>query len=197
MQPTADAVVIGGGILGASTAHFLAKKGLGRIVLLEKRTLAAVSTGHSAAAIRTFYSNPVTVQLARRAVEMFSHGEDELGGDCDFRRIGYLALLDEDGIEAGKRVVELQRAHEIRIDELTPDELTDRLPMVNFDGVSYAILEPESGFADPKKTTRNLVESATAWGLTAHEGVGARSIKLQHHACSGAIDCAGGLRSCK
>ena len=180
MQPTADAVVIGGGILGASTAHFLAKKGFGRIVLLEKRTLAAVSTGHSAAAIRTFYSNPVTVQLARRAVEMFSHGEDELGGDCDFRRIGYLALLDEDGIEAGKRVVELQRAHEIRIDELTPGELTDRLPMVNFDGISYAILEPESGFADPKKTTRNLVEGATAWGLTAHEGVGARSIKLQN-----------------
>ena len=80
MQTTADAVVIGGGILGASTACFLAKKGFGKIVLLEKRTLAAVSTGHSAAAIRTFYSNPVTVQLARRAVEMFSHAEEELGG---------------------------------------------------------------------------------------------------------------------
>jgi sarcosine oxidase subunit beta len=178
MHDTADAVVIGGGILGASTAHFLAKKGFGQIVLLEQRTLAAVSTGHSAAAIRTFYSNPVTVQLAQRAVEMFSNGEEELGGDCDFRQIGYLALLDEAGTEAGKTVVELQREHGIRIEELTPADLSDRLPMVNLDDISYAILEPDSGFADPKKTTRNLVESASDWGVTAHEGVGARSITL-------------------
>ena len=52
MIPTSDAVVIGGGILGASTAHFLARLGFGKIVLLEKRTLAAVSTGHLAATSR-------------------------------------------------------------------------------------------------------------------------------------------------
>lgn len=44
MQTKADAVVIGGGIMGASTAHFLAKLGFGDIVLLESRKLAAVST---------------------------------------------------------------------------------------------------------------------------------------------------------
>ena len=63
MDSNADAVVIGGGIFGASAAHFLAKKGFGNIVLLEKRSLAAVSTGHSAANVRTYYSNPMTVQL--------------------------------------------------------------------------------------------------------------------------------------
>ena len=44
-----DAVVIGGGIMGASCGHFLAKAGIGSVTLLEQRTLAAVSTGHSAA----------------------------------------------------------------------------------------------------------------------------------------------------
>ena len=179
MPTTADAVVIGGGILGASTAHFLAKKGFGNIILLESRTLAAVSTGHSAAAIRTFYSNPVTVRLAARALQMFTHSEEELGGDCGFQRIGYLALLDEDGIEAGRRVVELERAQGIEIEELTPDDLATRHPIVNLDGIAQGILEPNSGFADPKKTTRQLVDSAGAWNLIAQENTAAKSIRLK------------------
>ena len=81
MEINVDAVIIGGGILGASTAHFLARKGFGSLVFQEKRTLAAVSTVHSAAAICIFYSNPLTVRLAKRAVEMFSNSEEELGGD--------------------------------------------------------------------------------------------------------------------
>jgi len=148
-------------------------------VLLEKRRLAAVSTGHSAAAIRTFYSNPVTVQFARWAVEIFSHAEDELGGDCGFQRIGYLTLLSQDRIQVGKRVVELERAHGIRVEELTPDDIAARQPMVNLDGIAYGILELDSRFADPKKTTRQLVESAKAWNLSVHENVGATSITLK------------------
>ncbi|MYH08855.1 MAG: FAD-binding oxidoreductase [Gemmatimonadales bacterium] len=70
---TADAVVIGGGIMGASAAHFLAKRGFGRVVLLEKGRLAGVSTGHSAAIIRTYYSNPITLELAKRALHMFEN----------------------------------------------------------------------------------------------------------------------------
>ena len=82
MEKTADFVVIGGGILGASTAHFLAKKGIGKtVVLLEKQALASGSTGHSAANVRTYYSNPVTAQLAWRAVQMFEADTEELGGE--------------------------------------------------------------------------------------------------------------------
>ena len=73
MEKTADAVVVGGGIMGASVAHFLAKKKFGKVVLLEKGTLAGVSTGRSAANVRTYYSNPVTVKLAWRAVQFFEN----------------------------------------------------------------------------------------------------------------------------
>ena len=84
MEKTADAVVIGGGIFGASVAHFLAKRGFGKVVLLEKRSLAAVSTGHSAANVRTYYSNPVTVKLAWRAVQMFENARDGAGRGLRF-----------------------------------------------------------------------------------------------------------------
>ena len=95
MDRTADAVVIGGGIMGASVAHFLAKGGFGKVVLLDNKTLAGASTGHSAANVRTLYSNPLTIQLAVRAVEMFENQREELGGDCGFDQVGFLCLLEE------------------------------------------------------------------------------------------------------
>ena len=95
MEKVADAVVVGGGIMGASIGHFLAKKGFGKILLFEKRNLAAVSTGHSAAHVRTYYSNPVTVQLAWRAVQMFENDREELGGDCGFQQLGFLTVFGE------------------------------------------------------------------------------------------------------
>jgi len=104
MLKTADAVVIGGGIMGASVAHFLAKKGFGRIALLEKRTLAAVSTGHSAAVVRTFYSNPLTVALATRALQMFENSDETLGGGLAPSR----ALVQQAFALAGDRVIAVE-----------------------------------------------------------------------------------------
>ena len=86
IEKTADAVIIGGGILGASVAHFLSKKGIGKVILIEKRGLASESTGHSAANIRTAYSNQLTIRLALRSLEMFENDEEELGGKTNFRR---------------------------------------------------------------------------------------------------------------
>ena len=178
MKKTADAVVIGGGILGASTAHFLAKKGFGRIVLLEKRTLAAVSTGHSAAVIRTAYSNPLTIRLAKRSLDMLSENSSALGEDCGFRRISYLALVGNHNIDAGRTVMHLERDQGIKIHELTADDLASRFPLLNLEGVAYGILEPDSGYADPRQTTKTLVDRAKDWKLSVYEGTGVDKIRI-------------------
>lgn len=179
MDKTADAVVIGGGILGASTAHFLTKKGFGKVVLLEKHTLAAVSTGHSAAIVRTFYSNPLTIRLAQRAVEMFRNDREELGGDSGFRQVGYLCLLEEETLASGQQVLHQLRRHGVEVLELSPEDLKETLPQMDLEGVVGGLLEPNSGYADPVRTTYRLVERARDWGLVAHEGVGATGIRLQ------------------
>lgn len=185
MDRTADAVVIGGGIMGASVAHFLAKKDFGKVLLLEKRTLAAVSTGHSAAAIRQHYSNPLTLKLVLRAVNMFENDRDELGGDCGFRRTGWLMVLHQDGVSPAQRVVSMQRRHGIEVTELSLADLEKMVPQVNLDQVVGAIFEPSSGYADPIRTTRALVERAKQWGLVVHEGVGATDILLEGHRVRG------------
>ena len=185
MQETADAVVIGGGIMGASTAHFLAKKGVGKVVLLEKRTLAAVSTGHSAANIRCSYSNPVTVQLALRSFDMFENDREEMGGDTGFRRTGMIILLEKEHVAAGRTVLESEREHHTETQELGPDEIKELAPQFNLDGVVCGTYQPRGGYADPVRTTRTLVRAAARWGLVAQEGVSARRIRVDGDRVSG------------
>ena len=79
MAETAEAVVIGGGIMGASTAYYLTRLGFGRVVILERRFLASGSTGHSAANVRQHYSSEVAIRLAKRAVEIFSVARSTVG----------------------------------------------------------------------------------------------------------------------
>ncbi len=179
MEKTADAVVIGGGIFGASAAHFLAKRGFGKVVLLEKTSLAAVSTGHSAANVRTYYSNPVTVQLAWRAVQMFENDREELGGDSGFEQVGFLLLLEEEGMGPGEHILDMQRRHGVEMRDMSPEDIKDMAPQFELGRVVRGHLEVRSGYADPVRTTRSLCEKGKEWGLAVHEGVGATGIRLQ------------------
>jgi len=184
MEKTADAVVIGGGIMGASAAHFLAKKGLGKVVLLEKRTLAAVSTGHSAANIRCAYSNPVTVQLAMRAFELFENDRELLGGDTGFRTTGMMILLGEEHVDIGKKVLQIEQQQHSETQEIGLEEIQQLAPQFDLEGVVCATYQPRGGYADPVRTTNTLVEQAKKWGLAAYEGVGARNIQVDgNHVC--------------
>ena len=187
MEKTADAVVIGGGIMGASIGHFLAKKGFGEILLIEKRNLAAVSTGHSAAHVRTYYSNPVTVQLAWRSVQMFENDHEELGGDCGFQPVGFLTIFGENNSASGKQVLEMQKKYGVEIKNVSKVEIGELAPQINLDGIDGGLYEQRSGYANPVKTTRALVERASEWGLKAYEGIGVSEIRLQGDRVSGVI----------
>ena len=81
----ADAVVIGAGIMGASTAHFLTRLGFGDVVLVDKRKVCGGSTQYSAAHVRQHYSNEVAIRLAVRGAAMFANAEEELGGPTGFQ----------------------------------------------------------------------------------------------------------------
>ena len=162
--------MIGAGILGASVAHFLTKIGFGEVMLLDKGGVCSGSTQYSAANVRQHYTNEVAIRLAVRAVQMFEHDEDELGGPAGFVQCGYMVLGTEEGAQAIRGVVPVQRRLGVRTEILTPDEISARYPELNVDGVALACLEPASGYADPVATTRALVESGRRRGLTVHEG---------------------------
>jgi sarcosine oxidase subunit beta len=162
--------VIGAGILGASVAHFLTKLGYGDVVLLDKGGVCSGSTQYSAANVRQHYTNEVAIRLAVRAVEMFENDEEELGGPSGFVRCGYMVMGTEEGAQAIRDIVPVQQRLGVQTEILSVDEVAERYPELDLDGVALACLETTSGYADPVATTRALVESAKTRGLTVHEG---------------------------
>jgi sarcosine oxidase subunit beta len=142
---TADAVVIGGGIMGASTAYYLTKLGFGKVVLLEKRLLASGSTGHSAANVRQHYSNEVTIRLAKRAVEMFTSFDEELGYPCGFQQVGYMILAREEDRPAIERVVQLQRRYGVQAQLIGIDDIRELAPQADLAHVTAGCFETTSG----------------------------------------------------
>src|ERR671937_2960802 len=91
---SADVVIIGGGVHGASLAYHLARKKAGRVVLIEKKFIASGPTGRSTALVRRFYAMDFFTRTATAAAEIFRHWKDVIGGDGDpgFQKVGMLAL---------------------------------------------------------------------------------------------------------
>src|SRR5438876_11896846 len=92
---TADVIVVGGGVNGASIAYHLAGKKAGRVVLLEKRALASGPTGRSTAIVRRFYGSQFFSRMANSAADVFQNWPQIVGGgDPGFRQVGYVVLAD-------------------------------------------------------------------------------------------------------
>jgi sarcosine oxidase subunit beta len=170
MIRTADAVVIGAGILGASTAHFLTKLGYGDVVLLDKSKVCGGSTQYSAAHVRQHYTNEVAIRLAVRAAAMFANSEEELGGPVGFRQLGYMVIAPPEEAQALRDVVPVQQGLGVKTELLTPEEVAERWPELQLDGIALACFEETSGYANPVLTVQSLVESARRRGLHVHDG---------------------------
>lgn len=170
-----DAVVIGAGIAGASTAFFLQAKGL-KVLLLERDKPASGGTGLSAAIIRQHYSTPLMARLAHAAVGMFQNALALLGRDAGYRRAGYVFLVPGDALEVAQRNVEMQRALGIDTTMLAANDLAARMPWLNTDGVAGAAFEPEGGYADPEIATDAFVAAFREQGGELRTKTAARAL---------------------
>ncbi|TMF38218.1 MAG: FAD-binding oxidoreductase [Chloroflexi bacterium] len=94
-RDSADAVVVGGGVVGCSIAYHLARRGA-TVVLVERDTLGSQSTGRCAGGVRRQFSSSANVVMQQLSVELLAGLEAETGVDPEFRHIGYLFVLTSD-----------------------------------------------------------------------------------------------------
>ena len=163
----ADAVVVGGGVHGASVAYHLARRGARNVVLVERRFLASGPTGRSSALVRRFYAMPFLTRTANGSADVFRHwGERVGGGDPGFRQVGILWLVGPD--RAANLRANVQRARELGADVrvLEPAEVHALVPAMAVDDVALGAYEPESGYADAAMTTNALATRAGELGAT-------------------------------
>lgn len=168
MVKTADIVVIGGGVVGCSTAYNLAKLGAKNVVLLEKRYLASGSTGRCGAGMRVQWGTETNCLLSRESVKMLSQLPQMLDVDIDieFHQSGYLlpAYTDKT-VEQFKKNLELQNSLDIHTQWLTPEECLDVVPFMNLNGVFGATFCAEDGHCNPFKVTEAYATAARNLGV--------------------------------
>jgi sarcosine oxidase subunit beta len=180
-MPTADAVVIGAGVMGASIAFHLAKAGLRRVMVLERGVVAGASTGRSGALVRMHYTNAPETRLALASLAYFHHWGDLVGGrddDCGFRRTGFAMLVGPGNADRLRRNVAMLRDVGVNTRVVEPAELRALQPGVEVGDVALAAYEPDSGYADPVATTRAFLAAAEARGATVLEGTAVSGVRV-------------------
>ncbi len=181
---TADIVIIGGGVMGASTAYHLAKRGAKNILLLEKEQFYGQgATGRCAGGVRYQFSTEINVRLSMVSLPMLERFESEIGQPVDFRQCGYLILLSNDkDLAEYEKNVQLQNELGVETTLLAGDEIRRRLPMMNLEDILAGTFNAKDGLVDPNSVVMGYINAATRLGADTFTGVEVTGFELQGNA---------------
>jgi sarcosine oxidase subunit beta len=174
---TAEIAIIGGGVIGASLAYYLARRKLGRIVLLERETLGSGSTGRSVASIDLFSHHPAALELQVRAYEVFAHFEEIFGQECGLVTTGLAVLAGPEHAAALQQAAALAETMGITCQLLTPAEFAKLEPAAEVSDLALVYYAPSGGYADPMLTTNALVSAARQAGVVIEQGRGVTGLR--------------------
>jgi len=177
---TAEVAIIGGGIMGLSTAYHLAQRGVSDVVILEKDLLAQASTGLSVGGIRQQFSHPANIRLSQESVRVFERFEQEFGVDIRFRQVGYLFLAQkQETWNEFLANVETQRRLGVLVEILSAEEVKQAWPYLNVSDVKGGTFGPKDGYADPYQVAMGFANSARKLSVRIVEKTSVIGIKLK------------------
>jgi hypothetical protein len=156
-EESAQVVIIGGGVMGASTAFHLAEAGITDVLLLERGDLAGGSTTKSAGGVRAQFTDAVNIALGARSLAAFENFAQRPGADIDLRQVGYLFLhTSPAGLAAAESAVALQNSMGVESRMLTADEAAARSPGVVTDDVLGATFHARDGYCTPEAVVQAM-----------------------------------------
>ena len=176
LAASAEVVVIGGGVIGASIAFHLAEAGVTDIVLVERDALGSGSTCKAAGGVRAQFSDAVNIELGARSLAAFGGFAERTGQDIDLQRVGYLFLLsDPADVRTFEASVRLQNELGVPSRMIDPAEAARLSPLIRTDGLLAAAYSPEDGHCTPESVVQGYAAAARRLGvrvLTGCEVVG-------------------------
>ncbi|MQX37695.1 GcvT family protein [Roseospira navarrensis] len=180
LPSTAKAVVIGGGIVGCSTAYHLGKLGWTDTVLLERHKLTSGSTFHAAGLVGQLRSNANITQLLGESVALYDRLEAETGLGTGWKMNGGLRLAcNQERWTEVRRQATTARSFGLEMHLLTPAEAKDLWPLMQGDDVVGAAYLPTDGQANPSDITQALAKGARMAGVKILEDVGVNRIVVE------------------
>jgi sarcosine oxidase subunit beta len=160
---TADVLVIGAGIVGASCAYHLAERGVRVVVAEAAEAPATGSTGRSNACVRAQWRDPMNIAMSWWSIQMYRDFEEILGTEVGYRPIGYLLLHPHDRWDLQLRAVEQQRAAGVPVEVLDVDRAQEHTPFAPA-GIAGATWSPADGRIDPHLAAHAFLRSARERG---------------------------------
>ena len=163
---TADIVIIGGGVMGASTAFHLVEAGQKNVVLLERDSQFGLgATGRCAGGVRYQFATEINVQLSLASMSMIEHFNEVIGQDPYYRQCGYLFVLTkEEDIQTFQANVKMQHRLGVMTDWLDRDQVLARLPLMNFPDALGGTIHEKDGLADPNSIVMGYIQRARQLG---------------------------------
>ena len=161
-----EIVIVGGGVVGVSIAHHLARRGKTDVTLIERKALTEGSTWHAAGLVGQLRSSANLTQLMRKSVQTYQTLEDVTGYPTGWHGVGGLRIAS-----SPQRWQELQRVYTqgksygFDLHLVGPKEAKELFPLLNTDGVYGATWTPSDGYVDPTQLTHSFAAGARAAGV--------------------------------
>ena len=179
MAETADVVIVGGGIVGASIAYHLAEAGCANVLVLEREPhLGRGSTGKSMGGVRAQFSTEINIRLSLYALDFFARFEEATGCPGGYRPQGYLFVATSEKHLAYLRTnYQLQVACGVKtVELLSPAEVLRRMPHLRADDILGGSFSSTDGFVDPHSVMTGFMQRATEKGVRLWKGAEATAI---------------------
>ena len=184
----ARVVIIGGGIIGCSTAYHLAKMGCDEVVLLEKHKLTSGSTFHAAGLVGQLRTNANITQLLGYSVELYQSLERETGLATGWKMNGGLRLAcNPDRWIEVKRQATTAHSFGLEMHLLTPEEARDLWPVMDISDLVGAAFLPTDGQANPSDITQSLASGARKSGVQICEEVEVTGFEFDRDTIRGVV----------
>ena len=161
----ASVVIIGGGVMGLSTAYHLAHAGVTDVVLIEKGELGSGSTCKAAGGVRAQFSDAVNIELGARSLHAFETFEATFGQQIDLHQVGYLFLLEEpEHLAAFEKNIALQNELGVPSRLIDVSEAKALSPLISTEGLLAAAYSPTDGHCTPESVVNGYAGSARRAG---------------------------------
>src|SRR6476619_6215952 len=161
----ASVVIVGGGVIGLSTAYHLAHAGVPDVVLVEKGELGSGSTCKAAGGVRAQFSDAVNIELGARSLRAFETFRATFDQEIDLHQVGYLFLLEEpEQVEAFEKNIALQNELGVPSRLIEVSEAKALSPLISTEGLLAAAYSPTDGHCTPESVVNGYAGAARRAG---------------------------------
>ncbi|MGI9303397.1 MAG: GcvT family protein [Gammaproteobacteria bacterium] len=184
----AQAVIIGGGIVGCSVAYHLTKLGWKDVVLLERRKLTCGTTWHAAGLVGQLRATLNMTRLAQYTTRLYAGLEDETGQATGFKQNGSISIAPtRERLEELKRGASMARTYGLEVEILSNAQLREMWPLLHIDDIAGAVYLPKDGQTNPTDTATALARGARKGGALVIEDAKVTGIQTKTGRASGVV----------